>query len=64
MTYLENWLLGKAGLGGYHGDFIANYIIPIVYPANLTRKIQIAMASVVILVNILIYGFVLIYKKK
>jgi hypothetical protein len=57
LTYLENWLLGQSGLSAYHGDFIANYIFPVVYPANLTRKIQIALATIVIVVNVLVYGF-------
>ena len=64
LTYLENWLLVKSGLGGYHGDFITNYIMPVVYPPNLTRQIQITMAASVIIVNILIYGFVIINRPK
>ena len=60
LTYLENWLLAKSGLGGYHGDFIANYIMPVVYPPHLTRKIQITLAAAVIIINILIYGYVLL----
>jgi len=64
LTYLENWLLGQSGLSGYHGDFIANYIIPIVYPENLTREIQIALASIVIVVNVLVYGYVFVIRRK
>jgi hypothetical protein len=64
LTYLENWLLVKSGSGGYHGDFIANYIMPIVYPANLTRKIQVTLAISVIIINLLIYGCVFMMKKK
>jgi hypothetical protein len=63
LTYLENWLLGQSGSGGYHGDFTANYILPVVYPANLTRKIQITMAAIVIVLNVLVYGLILMYKK-
>jgi len=63
LTYLENWLLAQSGIGRYHGDFIANYIMPVVYPANLTRKIQIAMASAVIIINLLIYGYILTKKR-
>ncbi len=64
LTYLENWLLVKSGQGGYHGDFIANYIMPIVYPPNLTRKIQILMATGVIIINIIIYAYVIINRRK
>jgi hypothetical protein len=63
LTYLENWLLVKSGRGGYHGDFMSNYIIPLVYPPNLTREIQMAMAAVVIVVNLLIYGYVWGWRK-
>ena len=64
LTYLENWLLVKSGLGGYHGDFITHYIMPVVYPPNLTRQIQITMAAGVIIVNIVIYAFVIINRRK
>jgi hypothetical protein len=63
LTHMENWLLVKSGQGGYHGDFIANYIMPIVYPANLTRKIQVTLAISVIIINLLIYGCVFMMKK-
>jgi hypothetical protein len=58
LTHVENWLLVKSGLGGYHGDFLENYIIPIVYPVNLNREIQMALAAIVIVVNVLVYGYV------
>ncbi len=64
LTYLENWLLLKSGSEGYHGDFVANYIMPIVYPAGLTRKLQIALAIGVLILNLLIYGFILAKKLK
>ena len=64
LTYLENWLLVKNGLGGYHGDFMANYIIPIIYPANLTREIQMVLAAIVIVVNLLVYGYVFVVRRR
>jgi len=64
LTHLENWLQIKGGRSGYHGDFIANYIIPIVYPANLTRQIQLVLAAVVIIFNVLVYGYVLFLRRK
>jgi len=64
LTHVENWLLVKSGLGGYHGDFIAKYILPVVYPANLTRKIQIALATIVIVVNLFVYGFIFMNRNK
>jgi len=56
LTPLENWLRIKAGQGGYEGDFVATYLLPILYPANLTRNAQLILAMMVIVTNIAIYG--------
>jgi len=37
LTPLENWFRIKAGQGGYEGDFVATYLLPVLYPAGLTR---------------------------
>ena len=47
----------KAGGEGYQGDFIERYIMPIVYPADLTRTTQIALGLVVVAVNVAVYGW-------
>ena len=56
LTYLENYLRGLAGAARYHGDFVAHYLIPILYPAQLTPHIQIALGIVVLVLNALIYS--------
>jgi hypothetical protein len=58
LTPLENWLRRAAGEAGYEGDFIAHYIVPIVYPIGLTRTIQIALGAILILGNAGIYAIV------
>jgi hypothetical protein len=58
LTPLENRFRLQSGVSGYSGGFIEHYIIPILYPADLNRDIQIIMGVLVILVNVLIYGFV------
>ena len=63
LTPLENELRAAAGLAGYSSSFIDHYLIPVVYPENLTRAIQWVLAGVVLLVNGVIYGLV-IYKRK
>ena len=55
LTPLENRLREYAGLGLYHGDFVMHYVMPVLYPANLTRLTQIVFGIVVIIVNITIY---------
>ena len=59
LTYLENWFLHKANLTEYSEGFIQNYLIPIVYPANLTNDLQIYLGITLIIVNIIIYGFII-----
>ena len=64
LTYLENWLLHKANLITYSEDFILNYLVAIVYPTNLTKDLQIYLAIVLTVVNMLIYGFIINKLKK
>ena len=59
LTYLENWFLNKANLTIYSEGFIQNYLLPIVYPADLTKDLQIYLGITLIVVNIIIYGFIL-----
>ncbi|MCP4628474.1 MAG: DUF2784 domain-containing protein [bacterium] len=56
LTPLENWFRRKAGQGGYEGDFVAAYLMPVLYPAGLTRNRQFILAMLVIVINIAIYG--------
>lgn len=56
LTPLENWLRIKAGQGGYEGDFVATYLLPVLYPAGLTRNVQLILATTVIVTNAAIYG--------
>jgi hypothetical protein len=56
LTVVEVRLRRIAGDAGYSGSFIEHYLLPIIYPAELTRDIQFGLAGVVILINIAIYG--------
>ena len=59
LTPLENELRAKAGLAGYTGGFVEHYVLPVLYPDNLTRLDQWTLAAVLILVNVVIYVFVI-----
>ena len=59
LTPWEQQLRLAAGENGYSGSFIAHYLLPLVYPSGLTRNIQVILGSAVILVNLLIYGWLL-----
>ncbi len=55
LTPLENRLRVKGGEAGYPGGFVEEYILPVIYPAGLTREIQIILGILVITVNLVIY---------
>lgn len=58
LTPLENNLRILAGQEGYGGGFIEHYLIPVIYPASLTRSFQYFLAALVIAVNVCIYGWI------
>ena len=63
LTHLENWLLHKANLATYSEGFIQHYIMPIVYPVNLTNDLQMYLVAILIILNTLVYGFILNKKR-
>ena len=64
LTYLENWFLHKANLTTYSEGFIQNYLVPIVYPMNLTKDLQIYLGIVLIVLNIIVYVLIINKLKK
>ena len=59
LTIWENSLRRSAGDSGYAESFVENYILPVIYPAGLTRSVQFAIAGLVIVSNVVIYGWLL-----
>jgi hypothetical protein len=59
LTPLENWLRHKGGEENYQFDFVARYLMPMLYPQGLTRRSQIFLGALVLVVNGVIYGRVL-----
>ncbi|KQC15422.1 MAG: hypothetical protein APR56_01140 [Methanosaeta sp. SDB] len=55
LTPLENWLRKQGGALGYEGGFIDHYLIPLIYPASLTRTHQYFMGAGVMLLNLMVY---------
>jgi hypothetical protein len=55
LTPLENALRGRAGDAGYGDGFVQHYLLRALYPAGLTRSVQVALGTLVIVVNILAY---------
>ena len=64
LTYLENWFLQKANLIIYSEGFIQNYLVPIVYPKNLTEDLQTYLAIILIVANLIVYGLIIGKQKK
>ena len=64
LTYLENWFLQKANLTTYSEGFIQNYLVPIVYPKNLTEDLQTYSAIALIVANMIMYGLIISKSKK
>lgn len=60
LTPLENQWRQRAGLDRYSGDFIAQYVFPALYPEGLTVEAQFAIAVLVLVVNVGIYGWLLL----
>jgi hypothetical protein len=59
LTPLENHLRRLAGGEGYSVSFVEQYLLPVLYPARLTRGIQLLLGGLVLLVNAGIYAYVL-----
>ena len=55
LTPLENHFRDLAGKTLYSGDFVARYLLPVIYPENLTTTIQQFLGCLVIVVNISFY---------
>jgi hypothetical protein len=55
LTPLENLLRGKGGVAGYNVGFVEHYIVPVLYPASLTRQMQVIIGIVVVILNFGIY---------
>jgi hypothetical protein len=60
LTPLENALRVRAGAEGYTGDFLDHYLVSLIYPAGLTRELQLALGAAVIVVNVAVYARVLV----
>jgi hypothetical protein len=61
LTPLENWLRERGGAIAYQSGFIEHYILPVVYPpvTVLTRRVQIILGSLLLFLNLGIYGLLL-----
>jgi hypothetical protein len=59
LTPLENRLRAAAGDSQYAGTFIEHYILPVMYPAGLTRTVQLVLAVGLVVLNVAVYAWVI-----
>jgi len=57
LTPLEQELRRRAGDAGYTGGFIEHYLLPVIYPDQLTPPTQWALGLCVIAINLAVYAW-------
>jgi hypothetical protein len=58
LTPLEQHYRTLAGETGYSDSFVQHYLLPLTYPAGLTRDVQTLLAMCVITINLVIYAVI------
>jgi hypothetical protein len=56
LTPWEQALRLRAGEAGYTGGFVEHYLLPLIYPAALTPRVQLVLGFVVLALNAAIYA--------
>ncbi|AGZ34836.1 DUF2784 domain-containing protein [Pseudomonas sp. SWI6] len=64
LTTWENRMRSAAGDAGYEGGFVEHYIWPLIYPAGLTERTQLLLGTLVLVVNLALYGYIVWRKRR
>jgi Protein of Unknown function (DUF2784) len=56
LTPLENRLREASGAAGYTGGFVEHYLLPVLYPAALTRELQWTLGAGLVAFNLVVYA--------
>ncbi len=64
LTIVENALRLRAGQSGYDESFIEHYLLPVIYPAGLTRSMQFWLAGILVTINLVLYTVWLLQRRK
>jgi hypothetical protein len=59
LTAVENFFAGRAGIESYTGDFVAHYLVPVIYQEGLPQRWQYVLAMAVLALNVLLYASLL-----
>ena len=60
LTPIENRLRQVAGTTSYKDSFIQHYLIPVIYPTELTREVQLFLGLSVLILNGIVYIWILL----
>ena len=60
LTPLEVSLRMRGGEAGYVGGFISHYVTAVLYPAGLTRGVQVALGAFALVLNAAIYSRIVV----
>ena len=55
LTPLENWLREQGNEAPYRSDFIAQHLLPLLYPEGLTHTVQLLFGTGVVVLNAAVY---------
>jgi hypothetical protein len=58
LTPLENALRDAGGEAGYAGGFVEHYLVPLLYPPDLTRELQWTLGTGLVVFNLAVYAAV------
>lgn len=64
LTPLENLLRQASGSSAYSSGFIEHYLLPLIYPAGLTREFQLVLGLGVVILNAAVYSLWFAQRKK
>jgi hypothetical protein len=60
LTPLEQYFRQAGGQSAYSGGFVERYLMPVLYPADLDREMQMLLGAAVIAINLVLYAWVVI----
>ena len=63
LTPLENHWRQLAGEAGYSEGFLAHYLVRVLYPPGLTWNVQWALAALLLVLNVVVYGRLLLSRR-
>lgn len=65
LTPLENRLRAAGGEAGYREGFVDHYLLPLLYPAELTRELQWTLGAGLVAFNMVVYVLAfLLYRRE